>query len=131
MTTRIGPFNINETPDIRPDLRMRLENATAARNQAREQLGFYESEVRALTQLLALEDQRFGSFPQQKEERRPDLPAFIFEKLQKNRMSKDGIRQIVQKAGYDVDGRSIHATLVNLIRGGKVREDGAGTYCAS
>jgi hypothetical protein len=35
---------------------------------------------------------------------------------------KEDLRHSAANAGYDVDGRSIHATTVNLVRGGKVVE---------
>jgi hypothetical protein len=132
MTIRIGPLSIGETADIRPDLKERLAKAMVSRDQAREALGFYEAEVRALTQLITLEDQRFAEPEEIEVEAKelPDLSVFMLEKLRKNRTNKDTLRQAAVAAGYDVDGRSIHATLVNLVRAGKVQEDSTGFFYA-
>jgi hypothetical protein len=121
----------SETPDIRPDLTARLTKAEASRDQARDALNFYESEVRALKQLLSLEDQRFGAGVEKDIVAAPDLTAFLLDKLHKNRTNKDTLRQLAQKAGYNVDGRHIHATLVNLVRAGKVQEDNSGFFYAA
>jgi hypothetical protein len=127
---KIGPLNIAETRDIRPDLRARLETAIASRDRAREHLNFFDSEVNALTRLLALEDRRFSETIGTVEDKQPFLTGFIIERLKKRRMSKDELRVVAAEAGFEIDGRSIHATLVNLVRTGKVRLEEGGFYFA-
>src|ERR1700759_2640387 len=95
--------------DIRPELRARLEAAKDGRQAAQEALRFHTAEVTALTDLLALEDRRFAA----DEVRQPQesLTDFILEKLGEEPMTKELLRNLCESAGYDVDGRSIHATL--------------------
>jgi hypothetical protein len=50
------------------------------------------------------------------------LPDFVFKAIQMRPQGKEDLRHSAANAGYDVDGRSIHATTVNLVRGGKVVE---------
>jgi hypothetical protein len=46
----------------------------------------------------------------------------VLKALQAKPHTKEELRQAAEHAGYDVDGRSIHATTVNLLRGGKIIE---------
>ncbi|MEJ2117791.1 MAG: hypothetical protein P8Y36_07775, partial [Alphaproteobacteria bacterium] len=49
---------------------------------------------------------------------------FILSQLKAATMDKETLRQRARERGYDVDGRSIHAALVNLKRQGKIEEIG-------
>ncbi|WP_316235048.1 MULTISPECIES: hypothetical protein [unclassified Bradyrhizobium] len=134
-----------EGGDIRQMLRSRLETATAARKRASQLLGELDAEVSALQRLLRLEEMRHGALeePKDKEElplvkpaeeqqgERPDLSEFLRGALEKYVMlSKPRLRRMAHEAGYDIDGRSIHATLTNLIRVGKVVQTPDGMYTA-
>ena len=57
------------------------------------------------------------------------LPEFVMQSLRSGQRSKDDLRWMAERAGYDVDGRNIHATLVNLIKSGRV-EISEGQYIA-
>jgi hypothetical protein len=124
--TATAPFR-----DIRPDLRERLRSTTAELDQLRAITENLEKTVQILEQMLAAEEHRFT--PDQAAQTKPpeeSLPEFIFQNLRTGPRSKDDLRWIANRAGYDVDGRSIHATLVNLLRSGKAVEISDGQYAA-
>jgi plasmid stability protein len=121
--------------DIRPDLRDRLRVATAERDHMRSMIEKLEGTVQLLEQMLAAEERRFtvnlvadgvtvGEPPSE------PLPDFILGALRRSNHSKDSLRFLAEKGGYHVDGRSIHATLVNLIRTGKAEEIEDGEFAA-
>jgi hypothetical protein len=81
--------------------------------------------------MLAAEERRFT--PEEAAQTKPPeeaLPEFIFQSLHKGPLTKDDLRWMANRAGYDVDGRSIHATLVNLLRSGRAVEVSDGQYAA-
>ena len=81
--------------------------------------------------MLAAEERRFA--PEVTSQTKPpedSLPEFVFQTLRKGTRTKDDLRWMANQAGYDVDGRSIHASLVNLTRSGKVVEVSEGQYAA-
>jgi hypothetical protein len=116
-----------EMKDIRPDLRERLRAAAVERDQLRPHLAELEAEIALLEKVIEREDRRFrpaGSSPQD------SLADFLMENLRRGIATKDGLRAVAEGAGYEVDGRSIHATLVNLIKSGKAVEFNEGEYAA-
>lgn len=113
--------------DIRPDLRERLRVASVERDQLRPRLVELDAEIELLEQMLQREDRRFqpaGSTPQD------SLADFVLENLRRGIATKDSLRAVAESAGYEVDGRSIHATLVNLMKAGRAVEFGEGQYAA-
>jgi hypothetical protein len=113
--------------DIRPDLRERLRTAMVERDQLRPRLLELEAEIAVLEQMIEQENRRFQPPPSAPED---SLADFLLEKMRLGTSSKDGLRAVAEAAGYDVDGRSIHATLVNLIKSGKAVEFGEGQFGA-
>ncbi|WP_454626540.1 hypothetical protein [Bradyrhizobium cenepequi] len=113
--------------DIRPDLRERIRAAAVERDQLRPRLQELDGTIALLEKLLEQEDQRFrpvGIAPSD------SLGDFLLEKMRRGVSTKESLRAVAEEAGYDVDGRSIHATLVNLIKSGKAVETGEGQYGA-
>ena len=115
--------------DIRPDLRERLRVATAERDHMRSIIETLEATVKLLDQMLAAEERRFGS-PAAAGEPQESLAEFILATLRASTHTKDSLRFLAEKAGYHIDGRSIHATLVNLTKSGKAEEIRDGEFCA-
>jgi hypothetical protein len=109
--------------DIRVDLKDRLRAAIEKSALLDAQLQDARSEVRALEQLLEVEERRH-QLSQQARPRQPvePLAEFIEGALQQQAMTKEELRDYAERAGYAVDGRSIHATLVNLMRTNRVIE---------
>ena len=113
--------------DIRPDLRERLRGAAVERDQLRPRLQELDGTIALLEKLLEQEERRFkppNSTPQD------SLANFVMENLARGIATKDALRAVAEGAGYEVDGRSIHATLVNLIKSGKAVEFNEGQYAA-
>jgi hypothetical protein len=113
--------------DIRPDLRERLRAAAVERDQLRPRLQDLDGTIALLEKLLEHEDRRFkppNATPTD------SLADFLLENLGRGIATKDALRAVAEGAGYEVDGRSIHATLVNLIKSGKAVEIGEGQYAA-
>lgn len=111
--------------DIRPDLRERLRAAAVERDQLRPRLQELDGTIALLERLIEQEDQRFrpaGVAPSD------SLGDFLLEKMRRGISTKESLRAVAEEAGYDVDGRSIHATLVNLIKSGRAVEIGEGQY---
>lgn len=113
--------------DIRPDLRERLRAATLERDQLRPRLQELEGTIALLEKIIEQEDERFrpvGTAPSE------PLADFLLEKMRRGVNTKDSLRMVAEEAGYEVDGRSIHATLVNLIKSGKAVEMGENQFGA-
>jgi hypothetical protein len=129
-------LNVVKTPpapfrDIRPDLRERLRSTTAELEQVRAITEDLEKAIQILEQMLAAEESRFT--PREATQTKPpedSLPDFVFQSLRTGTRTKDDLRWMANQAGYEVDGRSIHATLVNLTRSGKAIEVSEGQYAA-
>jgi hypothetical protein len=81
-----------------------------------------DEETAAIMRMLDAEDRRFPPVPDNGQAM-PEkiLTEFIYEELVRRRMSKKEIRVVVEGAGYKVDGRSVHLTLVNLERNGRIQ----------
>ena len=114
--------------DIRADLQDRLDSAIASRDEHVAKANEYGVEADELKRLIEREDRRFAAVKDTPEV--TSLTDFIVDRLGQERMSKDSLRNLAASHGYDVDGRSIHATLVNLTRTGKVKEGADGTFFA-
>jgi hypothetical protein len=113
--------------DIRPDLRERHRAAVVERDQLRPRLNELDGTIALLEQMIEQENRRFQPTPSTPQD---SLADFLMEKMLYGISSKDGLRAEAEGAGYDVDGRSIHATLVNLIKSGKAVEIGEGQFGA-
>jgi hypothetical protein len=117
--------------DIRSDLKDRLRVATAQRDHMRSAIGTLEKAVELLEQMLAQEEHNYAAANgSAKAKPMASLPDFIVDKLGTGHSTKDSLKLAAVEAGYKVDGRSIHATLVNLIKTGRATEIGEGRYGA-
>jgi hypothetical protein len=113
----------DEFRDIRPDLRERLEEALHRRDRHLAQVKSAEVDIQAYQGMIEREDARYNA-------RAADVPkppsdalaSFVFKALLMRPQSKEDLRHSAANAGYDVDGRSIHAVTVNLVRTGKIKE---------
>jgi len=116
--------------DIRSDLQERMRTAVSSRDEYLAKAKAFDDEIDLLTRLLDQEEKRFS----RKAEIGPKmlLPDFILEKLSHNEMNKEEIKVFAEHAGYfekgESSGRSIHFTLLNLIRSGKVTTVADGIY---
>lgn len=125
------PIKVRQTPnrDIRSDLKERMLLATANRDEHQKLAKAFDDEVLLLTKLLDQEERRFGSAKAEQVAPTPvSLSSIIVEGLTQDRMDKDGLKQFAEGRGFTVDGRSLHATIINLIRSGKIREVAEGIY---
>jgi hypothetical protein len=116
--------------DIRSDLRDRLREAAANHKLHLDKAEEFKNELETLTRLLDREEARFSN---QKAGGTPKEPAeslsdYVITLLQMRPMSKTELREYAERAGYPGDGRSIHATLVNLSRTGKINEISEDVY---
>jgi hypothetical protein len=127
-------LNLVKTPpasfrDIRPDLRERLRSTSAELDQLQAITENLEKTIQVLEQMLAEEERRFAPEAKKGPPEEP-LPEFVMQSLRSGLRSKDDLRWMAEQAGYDVDGRNIHATLVNLIKSGRAVEVSEGQYGA-
>jgi hypothetical protein len=110
--------------DIRQDIRERLDLVEARRSSLERALKALNDEADALMRVLEAEDRRFLREPLAT---RPDgaMADFIVSEIDKRPLSKDEVLQVLERAGYldgiEAPGRSVHLTLVNLRRGGRIR----------
>ena len=113
--------------DIRPALRERLRRAVAGRDEHAAKASEFTAEVDDLTRQLDREEARFASRRTRARLDPPEpLTDFLMKEMATEPANKDKLRQAAERHGYDLDGRSIHAALINLLRQGKIeeREDG-------
>lgn len=131
--------------DIRNDLRERL--ADLDRKQA-QQTSHYQSEIlriedehrsaikaiemerAALKQLLSIEDQRSATSTNFTMRSDPSIPLaeFLIAKVRMcGQMEKEELRAAADEAGY-TDGRTFHATLMNITKGGRLQQFKDGRY---
>jgi hypothetical protein len=135
MTIRIRSTSYR---DIRADLKERLRTAVVSRDDFLAKAKEFDSEIDLLTKLLDQEERRFGQKVEvekgSSDERAP-LQDFLLKKLAHNEMTKDDMKVFAEHAGYFSSGasagRSIHSTLLNLIRSGKVTTVAEGIYALS
>jgi len=91
----------------------------------------YETEVDVLTKLLDREEARFSNLkPNSTPAKEPEEPLadYIVKLLDMRPMGKAEIREYAERAGYQGDGRTFHATLVNLSRTARIREIAEDVY---
>ncbi|UFX43767.1 hypothetical protein HAP47_0031805 [Bradyrhizobium sp. 41S5] len=123
------PIKTRETyRDIRSDLKERMISAAANRDHHQKLVDEFDAEVLMLMKLLDQEEKRFGKSAQEPAADAIALPTFIVESLSRGRMDKDGLRHFAESKGVTVDGRSLHATLINLVRAGRIKEVDEGLY---
>jgi hypothetical protein len=121
-------MRVSSYRDIRSDLKERMVLAAGQRDEHQKLAEAFDEEVLLLTKLLDQEERRFGT-PRVEQTAMPSsLSAFIVESLSRGRMDKDGLRQFAEISGLAIDGRSLHATLINLLRSGKIKEVDEGLY---
>jgi hypothetical protein len=119
--------------DIRDDLRERLRTIEDERAALQAAMKAKGDEALAIMQLLDFEDKRF---PAESADASPppEKPAadFIVDLARDQRLSKDEIRDALERAGYlrgaETPGRVVHATLVNLERANRIMVDSDGKY---
>jgi hypothetical protein len=115
--------------DIRIDLKERLAAMEAERDATLAKARELDERIAALTKVLDTED-IFSQPKNEKEKPRPEksIADFVYEQLALRRMNKDEVHAVVARAGYDNGRRSIHLTLVNLERTGRIRCGRDGIY---
>ena len=127
--------------DIRNDIRERLADASRRRETVMELVKAVDVEVETLKRMMDIENQRqqyaSGSFSLTSGLNRRSLastssvPSFIEEALRDGLLSKDELKDVgVQRGVLDSEtaGRTLHITLVNLVRGNRIRELPDGRY---
>jgi hypothetical protein len=121
--------------DIRPDLRDRLRDALRRRDDLAAKMKDSEAEVDDCQRMLEREEARHqlsaGGNSAAKLQPKEELRDFIFKAIQMRPQNKDDLRHSVESAGYKVDGRSIHATTVNLLRRGRIVEISKGVFASA
>jgi hypothetical protein len=95
-----------------------------------------DEEYRALETLIRLEEQKTGTrtVVQPRQFRLPLQDFFILALDKHGPLSKDDLRDQAARASYfaegDSAGRVTHATVINLVRSGRIKEATGGRYCA-
>jgi hypothetical protein len=134
-----------EMRDIRPDLKVRLDDKKAKRLRALAQAEGYEAEIAMLEKLIADEDTRLGPGLGRHRGNGHDTDAapkpsvtlddFIIKQATSGPKTKVEIGELAVAAGYfkpsEKPGRTIHARVVNLKRAEKLNELGDGRYEAA
>jgi hypothetical protein len=109
--------------DITGDLKARLLRTVAERDNLLVQVKALEGDIQLYE--LAIEREEALYRPAAPSPPKPPgdaLASFIFKAILTRPQSKEDLRHSAANAGYDVDGRSIHAVTVNLLRTGKIKE---------
>jgi hypothetical protein len=108
--------------DIRHDLRERLRTLEAQRDQLHANLKDAESQIAILMQMLEIEDRRYLEHsPSDIRKPTKKLNDFIYEELARRRMTKDEIKAVAERAGYEKVGRGVHLNLVNMEKSRRIR----------
>jgi hypothetical protein len=102
----------------------RAERIRVIEDEFRSEVREIESLREAISNVLAIEDRLHGEHSEE-----PSVPIadFLVRAAAKyGPRSKEQFRAMAKEAGYVVDGRTIHATVVNIVRGGRLEmlEDG-------
>jgi hypothetical protein len=123
-------LNLLPYRDIRSDIRDRMREAEAEREHHLKKAEEADQEAKVLARLLEKEEARFSnggafSVPKEPEE---SLADFLLKLLEVRPMNKSEMREYAVRSGYVGDGRSIHATVVNLSRTGKIQEIAEDVY---
>lgn len=92
-----------------------------------------KEEFLALETILRLEEKKNGVQSDEGSTQRLPLAEFFLTALHANGpLSKDDLRDQAERVGYfadgDPSGRTVHVTLLNLCRAGRVVEVGSGIY---
>lgn len=128
--------------DIRSEIEERLADANKRLTDLTSQIKDINIEVETLKKMMDLESQRLGhgvsplQYRVSSSTKAPtavvgSAPDFIEEFLQTGPHSKDQLKEVgIQKGVFDPDtaGRSLHITLVNMLRGNRIRELADGLY---
>ena len=120
--------------DIRKELRERLSNAEARRAEQESQLRTTAEEIDILMRLIELEDLKFGA---KTESGPPDMPLAdaILEMARDDSVSKEELYRRAERRGYfggTTRGRqSVHATVINLIKSGRLIDVGGGMFATA
>jgi hypothetical protein len=127
--------------DIRDDLKERLDGIEARRLRLRDVLKDLDAEATVINQLLLFENQRRhvpgplsgGVYISAGDQRLQPVADFITDLLRAGGpLSKNNIRLKCEDAGYfkgeEATGRVVHATLMNLMRHGRIRLRENGLY---
>ena len=128
--------------DIRDEIAERLDDASKRRAGLASQIKALETEVETLKRMMDIENQRHGDqvSPFRKRahltpgsilEGTETAPDFIEGLLKTGPHTKDDLKEVgIQKGVFDPDtaGRSLHITLVNMLRGSRIRELADGFY---
>ncbi|MBV8736768.1 MAG: hypothetical protein JO007_05830 [Alphaproteobacteria bacterium] len=102
--------------DIRQDLRERLTNLERKRDQLQAELRIIEDESAALMRLLDFEDRRFPDTDERVQHPERPVGDSILQALRVRSLTKDEIRDELERAGYGRTGslgRTTHLALVN------------------
>lgn len=121
---------ISPLRDIRPDLLDRLREAAARQEEHARKANEATADVDMLQRMIEREDERLKESDAKRPVPSEDLPDYLLKSLYIRPMSKDELRQAAIAAGYNIDGRSIHAVTVNLVRSGKIVEVDNGVFTA-
>lgn len=83
-----------------------------------------------------IEDIDDRASPQMTFRQKVSIPSFLIAQLQqRGPMTKEELRDSAVEAGYfgpdDVPGRSIHFTVINLAKSGRIREQIGGKYAVA
>jgi hypothetical protein len=133
------PITMRKLPyrDIRSDLKERLRTAVSERDILAAKAASLDEEVDLLTKLLDQEERRFGD--QEKSSNTDTKPEdslgnFIIEQVKIRPMTKVDLLYAAKAAGYFADGggpRSIHATVINMLKSGKLVVAAHGRFAPS
>lgn len=143
MVVRIRSRRALELKDIRPDLEARLSGvqrvlASLSDDYERDHAALLEqyrakekelkNEVSVIKAMLDAESRRFGERVPEKPVENEDLDDFLLELLQSGPKFKSELKERAVAARRAADGRSVHFTLLNMKRSGRVRELPDGRY---
>jgi hypothetical protein len=108
--------------DIRQDLRERLRTLEAQRDKLHVELKEAEQQIGVLMHMLEIEDRRFADkAPSEVRKPMTKLSDFIYGELGRRRMTKEEVKIVAERAGYENVGRGVHLTLVNMEKSGRIR----------
>ena len=119
------------TQDIRPGLRERLDEADRKLAELQAELARVADDKEAIRHLLAREDQRYRVTEPPAPAVKPPSVAlgdYILAALRDKPQTKEDLRLRADQSGYEGAGRAVHATLMNMVQSGRLRQNSDGTY---
>jgi hypothetical protein len=129
MLATMGSIPDSALRDITGDLKARLLRTVADRDNLLAQIKAMEEDIQLYERLIEREETRQKPVTRVVPKPPSDaLANFVFKALLMRPQNKEDLRHSAVSAGYDVDGRSIHAITVNLVRTGKIRELSNGVF---